>query len=143
MNREHLKKYSINSIVRPASDSNAFKHQLGFFVSVLDALEIYFPDDENDPRQSINDYIHDMIPIETLTDKASVWWSFIDDRAAIRAFRERNILMARLAICLLYHDDTNDSALGDNLSWFLEVLDALGVDTNIPTNMMIRYFEYR
>lgn len=143
MNREHFKKYGINSIVRPAGDSNAFKHQLGFFVSVLDALEIYFSDDENDPRQLINDYIHDRIPIETLTDKASVWWSFIDDRAAMREFRERNILMARLAICLLYQDDTNDSALGDNLSWFLEVLDALGIDTNIPTNMMIRYFEYR
>lgn len=143
MNVEHFKKYSINSIVRPAGDTNALKHQLGFFVSVLDALEIYFPDDENDPRRLIKDYVDDSIPIEKLADNAAAWWSIIDDREAVREFRDHKILMARLAICLLYWDETKRSDLGDNLSWFLELLHALNVDRKIPTDMMIKYFEYR
>ena len=46
--------------------------------------------------------------------------------------------MARLAICLLYYDETNSSDLGDNLSWFFEVLESLEVDTKIPNDMMIK-----
>lgn len=143
MNRDHFKKYSIGSIVRPDGDVNAFKHQLGFFVSVLDALEISFPNDENDPARLIKDYIDGRISVETLTAKASVWRSIFDDSAAIREFRERNILLARLAVCLLYRGETNSAELGDNLSWFLEVLDALEVDMKVPNAMMIEYFEYR
>lgn len=143
MNRENLKKYSINSIVRPTDDIDAFKHQLGFFVSVLEALGISFPDGENNPLQLIKDYIEDSIPVEKLTANAPAWWSIIDTPAAVRDFRERNVLMARLAICLLYYDETNSSELGDNLSWFFEVLEFLEVDTKIPNDMMIKYFEYR
>ena len=143
MNRDHFKKYSISSIVRPAGDVNAFKHQLGFFVSVLDALGISFPNDENDPARLIKDYIDERISVETLTAKSSVWKSTFDDPSAIREFRERNILLARLATCILYRDETNGAELGDNLSWFLEVLDALEVDMKVPNAMMIEYFEYR
>jgi hypothetical protein len=143
MDLEHFKKYSINSIIRPAGDSNALEHQLTFFVSVLDALDIHFSNPENDPMRLVRDYIENKIPVETLTAKASIWWSIIDDSAAMREFRDRNILMARLAICLLYWDETKCSDLGDNLSWFLELLHALNVDRKIPTEMMMKYFEYR
>ncbi len=143
MDLEHFKKYSINSIVRPAGDFNALKHQIAFFVSVLDALDIHFANPENDPMRLVRDYIDDKIPVETLTAKAAVWWSIIDDSAAMREFRGHKVLMARLAICLLYWDETKRSDLGDNLSWFLELLHALNVDRKIPTEMMIKYFEYR
>jgi hypothetical protein len=92
--------------------------------------------------QLVRDYIEDKIPVETLTAKASIWWSIIEDSAAVREFRDHKILMARLAICLLYWDENNSSDLGDNLSWFLELLHALNVDRKIPTDMMTKYFEY-
>jgi len=52
-------------------------------------------------------------------------------------------LKARLAICLLSNDEDDISVLGDNLSWFLEVLGFLNVEPMKPIAMMREYFEFK
>lgn len=67
----------------------------------------------------------------------------IDEKGAVRAFQDRDVLMARLAICLLSNDEDDIAVLGDNLSWFFEVLGFLKVEPMKPIEMMKEYFEFK
>jgi hypothetical protein len=143
MNSIDFKKFNIGSIIRPTEKSDALKHQLGFFIDVLEMLDIKFSDCENDPLQLAKKYINGKVSIEECKVEASGWWAKIDEKGAVREFKDREVLIARLAICLLSNDEDNISILGDNLSWFFEVLGFLGVDMKKPVGMMIEYFEFK
>ena len=143
MSPSDFKKFNIGSIVRPAEKSDALKHQLGFLIKVLETLDIKFSDCENDPLQLVKKYIDGEVSIEKCKVEASGWWAKIDEKGAIREFKDREVLIARLAICLLSNDEDDISILGDNLSWFFEVLGFLGVDMKKPVGMMINYFEFK
>jgi hypothetical protein len=142
MNSIDFNKFNIGSIIRPAEKSDALKHQLGFLIKVLETLDIKFSGCENDPSYLVKKYIGGEIPIEECKAEASGWWAKIDEKGAIREFKDREVLIARLAICLLSNDEDDISILGDNLSWFFEVLGFLGVDMKKPVGMMIEYFEF-
>mgnify|MGYP006154525583 FL=1 len=143
MNQIDFKKYNIGAIIRPAGNSDALKQQIGFLIKVLDALDIKFQDCENDPLHLAKDYVDGKISIETSKAEASIWWAKIDEKGAIRNFQDRDVLLARLAICLLSNDEDDTSAMGDNLSGFFEVLGFLKVDMTIPIKMMIEHFEFQ
>ena len=50
------------------------------------------------------------------------------------------ILMARLAICLLPVKEDSALSLGDDLSWFIEVLGFMGTDIDSAIDIMIEHF---
>lgn len=143
MNSIDFNKFNVGSIIRPTEKSDALKHQLGFLIKVLETLDIKFSGCENDPSYLVKKYIGGEIPIEECKAEASGWWAKIDEKGAIREFKDREVLIARLAICLLSNDEDDISVLGDNLSWFFEVLGFLGVDMKKPIEMMIEYFEFK
>jgi hypothetical protein len=143
MNQIDFKKYNVGAIIRPSDNREALKQQIGFLVKVLDALDIKFSDCENDPLRLAEDYVDGRIPIEACRAEAAVWWEKIDETGAIRLFQDRDVLLARLAICLLSNDENDTSVMGDNLSWFFEVLGFLKVDMTMPISMMIEYFEFK
>ncbi|MGY2442977.1 hypothetical protein [Pseudomonas sp. SDO52101_S400] len=143
MSQIDFKRYNVGAIVRPADSSEALKQQVGFLIKVLDALDITFSDCENDPLLLAKDYVDGRIPIESCKVEASVWWDKIDEDGAIRNLQDREVLLARLAICLLSNDEDDISVMGDNLSWFFEVLGFLKVDMKTPIKMMIEYFEFK
>ncbi|PIF48347.1 hypothetical protein CLU80_0594 [Pseudomonas sp. 29] len=143
MNQIDFKKYNVGAIIRPSDNREALKQQIGFLVKVVDALDIKFSDCENDPLRLAKDYVEGKIPIEVCKAEASVWWAKIDEIGAIRDFQDKDVLLARLAICLLSNDEDDVSVMGDNLSWFFEVLGFLKVDMTMPMIMMIEYFEFK
>ena len=143
MNQIDFKKYNVGAIIRPSDNREALKQQIGFMVKVLDALDIKFSECENDPLRHAKDYVDGRIPIETCKAEAAVWWEKIDEKGAIRLFQDRDVLLARLAICLLSNDENDTSVMGDNLSWFFEVLGFLKVNMRMPMSMMIEYFEFK
>ncbi|QNH78395.1 hypothetical protein GGD92_09130 [Pseudomonas protegens] len=143
MNAFDFKTFNVGSIVRTADSCAALKHQIGFLIQVLEALDIKFSDCEQDPLLLAKAYVAGDIPIEQCKAQASVWWAKIDEKGAVRAFQDRDVLMARLAICLLSNDEDDISVLGDNLSWFFEVLGFLNVEPMKPIEMMKEYFEFK
>ncbi|MDT9646031.1 MULTISPECIES: hypothetical protein [Pseudomonas] len=143
MNPDDFKKFNIGSIIRATESSAALKHQLGFLIKVLQELEIKFSDCEQDPLRLAKAYVAGEIPIERCKAQAAVWWAKIDEQGAVRELRDREVLKARLAICLLANDEDDLSVLGDNLSWFLEVLGFLNVEPMKPIAMMREYFEFK
>ncbi|POA46547.1 hypothetical protein C1893_19580 [Pseudomonas sp. MPR-ANC1] len=142
MNKIDFKKYNMNGIIRSNNSSIARKHQLTFFLKVLHALNIKFANCKHDPMHLAQEYIDGKITTKILKAESSIWWAKIDEHEAIRNFRERKNLMARLALCLLMSEREDVSELGDDLSWFLEVLGFLGAGMK-PTELMIEYFDFR
>lgn len=143
MNPDDFKKFNIGSIIRATESSAALKHQLGFLIKVLEELEIKFSDCEQDPLRLAKAYVAGEIPVERCKAQAAVWWAKIDEQGALRELKDREVLKARLAICLLANDEDDISVLGDNLSWFLEVLGFLNVEPMKPIAMMREYFEFK
>lgn len=142
LNKIDFKKYNMSSIIRPDNSSTAHKHQLAFFLKVLHTLNINFASFERDPIQLAEQYIDGKITMERCKAESTIWWTIIDKQEAIRNFRERKILMARLALCLLSNEREDISELGDDLSWFLELLGFMGAGMK-STELMIEYFDFR
>jgi len=69
------------------------------------------------------------------------WWNAVDGQG-IRNLEHKDALTARLAVCLLTPNEGNASDLGEQLSWFLEVLGFLGVDVDKAIEVMERHFPF-
>lgn len=133
--------FSIDLIEWPKSANSAIHFYLGFLVWVLDALKINFSAYENDPICTTKLFLDGVVSNDERLQESKLWWDYIDSREAMRDFQDKEILMARLAICLLSFTEKDVEYLGENLSWFLEVLGFLGENVDKAIEMMEVYFE--
>jgi hypothetical protein len=136
---------NIASIIWPDDRNAAVKLYLGFLVKVIVSLNITFDVPNaptNDPLSLVKGYLKGLVSEEERNAASLAWWSYLDSNGAIRDLQDKNALIARLAICLLSAKEEDTPELGEHLSWFLEVLGFLGMDTCIPINMMASYFDF-
>jgi len=75
--------------------------------------------------------------------QALAWWDDLGSPGAIRDFRGRAALTARLALCILSATPNEAPRLGDHLSWFLEALSFMGINTQGPIDAMTKFFAWR
>lgn len=87
MNAFDFKKFNVGSIVRTADSCAALKHQIGFLIQVLEALDIKFSDCEQDPLLLAKAYVAGDIPIEQCKAQAAVWWAKSTKKAPCERFR--------------------------------------------------------
>lgn len=133
--------FTIGSIQWPKNSSSAIRWYLRYLLQVLDALKINFSEYPNDPIHITTLFLKDMSSEEERRHATKMWWNYIDNLEALREFQDKDILMGRLAICLLTVSEKNIDQLGENLSWFLEVLGFLGKDVDKAIAMMEVYFQ--
>lgn len=133
--------FTIGSIQWPKNSSSAIRWYLRYLLQVLDALKINFSEYPNDPIHITTLFLKDMFSEEERRHATKMWWNYIDNLEALREFQDKDILMGRLAICLLTVSEKDIDQLGENLSWFLEVLGLLGQDVDKAVAMMEVYFK--
>lgn len=133
---------NIGDIVWPAEKKSAVAMYLNFVLNVLKELEIKFPDNFGDPIKITRMYLDGTISEKEYCAARIEWWTYIDESGQLREFRNKEALIARMAICLLGVTEKDVPELGEHLSWFIEVLSFYGVDGDIPRNMMRKYFEF-
>lgn len=133
---------NIGSIIWPKSDRLAVRLYLGFLLEVLEMLNIDFSKYEPNPIVITKEYLKETIPDSERDLAASYWWKILDDAGMIRDFHDNRALMVRLAICLLSVKDKDAAKLGEHLSWFVEVLENLGVNIDMVIDRMEKYFEF-
>lgn len=132
--------FTIASIKWPENNRDAIRLYLAYVIKVLDYLNIRFADCDHDPLELARSYISNKISSEKYEAETLAWWKKIDSQNAIREFQNENILMARLAICLLPVKEDSALSLGDDLSWFIEVLGFMGADIDSAIDIMIEHF---
>ncbi|MDZ4155925.1 MAG: hypothetical protein U1E09_05195 [Methylococcales bacterium] len=133
---------NIASINWPKDHKVAVKLYRNFMVKVLELLNISFTHPENNPLELSKDYLNGKVSEEVLGNAAIFWWNYIDEKEGIRNFQDKDLLMARLAICLLSVKEIDFPVLGEHLSWFFEVLGFLGVDLREAINLMGTHFDF-
>jgi len=112
-------------------------------IKVLSSLEIEYAGWERNPVHFVEGYIAGRCTSEQCRAEAIAWWSYIDSRGESRELRDPQVLMARLAICLLSIDEDKVGSLGESLSWFIEVLGFMGKNTRTAITIMAEHFEFQ
>lgn len=134
---------SINSIIWPKDNLAAQRHYVSYMIKVLSSLEIEYAGWERNPVHFVEGYIAGRCTSEQCRAEAIAWWSYIDYRGESRELRDPQVLMARLAICLLSIDEDKVGSLGESLSWFIEVLGFMGKNTRTAITIMAEHFEFQ
>ena len=120
----------ICNIIWPKSDEEITKLLLSYMVKVVKPLDIAFPSEIKNPLEIAQLFLSGELSVKDYRSALELCWKYIGERDAIRNFEDKNILLARLGICLLSTNNNLQEA-GDKLAWFFEVLDYLKVDTDV------------
>jgi len=134
---------SINSIIWPKDNLGAQQHYVSYMIKVLSVLDIGYAGWERDPVHFAKGYIEGRYTSEQCRAEATAWWSYIDSRGSTRELRDPEVLMARLAICLLSINEDQVEGLGEALSWFIEVLGFMGEKTRTAITIMAEHFVFQ
>lgn len=132
--------FTIGAIKWPKTYSLAIQLYLEFLVLVIEDLGIDFSSYNQDPVEITKSFLLGRIKDNERVESAGLWWNYIEKSGAIRDFQDKDNLMARLAICLLGVGEKDIDRLGENLSWFFEVLGFLGEDIDKAISLMEMFF---
>ena len=64
------------------------------------------------------------------------------DRLGIWNYQSKDALTARMAVSLLSPNESDVSTLGEQLSWFMEVLGMLGASQRRANEMIYAHFDF-
>lgn len=113
-----------------------------YMVKVVGCLGISFDASPCDPVSVVNALLSGGMSDDDVRTALDYWWSQVDEHG-VRNFEKREALIARLAIYLLSSSQQESRDLGDQLSWFMEVLGFLGMDVGKSIDIMEKYFDFR
>lgn len=131
----------IGSIVWPERAYDSVRHLRAYMLAIVEQLPLTFGSRAADPVLIVKGLLDGTVLEKERQSALADWWKIVDARG-IQNFKSREALIGRLAICLLYPSEDKPSELGDQLSWFLEVLGFLGQDVDKAIEVMERHFEF-
>jgi hypothetical protein len=134
-------KKSIGLISWPKDADDAVRLLLRYMSNVVVRLGISFGASVFDPLPIIG-RIQSGKHVDEERRAALVHWWNVVDREGIRNLQDKDVLNARLAICLLSPSQEEYLSLGEQLSWFLEVLGFLGADVDEAIDAMEEHFDF-
>ena len=134
---------NIGDIAWPEDPKAACRLYLEFDILVIEKLGIKFPEALPSPLRTAKSYVAGEVTEEDYGAQNVLWWRHVDATGGTQEFRDIATLTARLAICLLSATTDRANSLGDDLSWFFEVLGFMGFDLNEPFQMMTTHFPSR
>jgi len=132
---------TIGSIVWPNNVSDAVGLLLRFMLTVIGQLGISFESSIYDPAAVVGGLLSGRLSQDDRRAALAHWWKVVDEKG-IRDLHSADVLIARLAICLLSPSDEEAWSLSDQLSWFLEVLGLLGADVDKAIAVMEESFDF-
>jgi len=133
--------FTISSINWPANPRDATRLYVGYVIETLERLNITFSGHPRDPIDMARGYLNGTLSGEICRSESMAWWKTIEAQDAVREFQDSRALLARIAICLLSIKEDGTSDLGEDLSWFIEVLDLMNADTDQAVRIMVAYFD--
>lgn len=133
-------KFNDGDIVWPLDKKFAIRIYLLFMMEVLERAGIKYSEEVNDPIEITKKYLTGEVSNDERDAALDAWWNVVHTPETMRDFQTRKILRARLAICLLAPHESEVDELGEELSFFFEILDYLKIDKKIAENLRIKYF---
>ncbi|WPH17802.1 hypothetical protein [Variovorax paradoxus] len=131
----------ISAISWPPERGNAVNELQRYMLAVVDQLGIEFETSTDSPVALVNQIIDGSATESERQTALADWWGLIDEKG-IRDLSSRDLLIARLAVSLLSPTAVDSHNLGEQLSWFLEVLGFLGLDVDKAIDVMQVHFDF-
>lgn len=131
----------INAILWPENRKDAVKLFRRYMLTVVEESAISFADFQFQPLEVTRGLIDEAVSDERRRELLAQCWGVIDEKG-VRDFSSKNVLLSRLAICLLSPTESDSLDLGEQLSWFVEVLGFLNLDVDKAIDRMQAHFEY-
>lgn len=130
---------TIAYIIWPNDGKAARLHYMGFIVPVAESIGLRFSSHRPDPIARAKGYVEGLLSEQDLEQDKVRWWGEFDAAEP----HSHKAATCRMAICLLSTGPNDPQNLGDQLSWFFEVLHMLEVDTAGPIEQFHKYFSFR
>lgn len=134
---------NIDSIIWPTDKEEAIRLYLDYLLKVINAAQLGFSPDRVNPISTAKEYMSGAISETEYKNAAKVWWDYLDATSSVRDLHNHDALMARIAIALLSVGADEADNLGEHLSWFLELMQFLGVDLTMPLSFLTEHFRFR
>lgn len=112
-----------------------------YMVKVVGQLGISFGNHPCEPVSIVMGLLSGGLSDDNGRAALASWWAVVDEHG-VRNFEDKEALIARLAICLLSSTQQGPWNLGDQLSWFLEVIGFIGADVDKAIDTMKEHFEF-
>ena len=119
----------------------AVKLYLRYLLRVVRECEIEFPSVAPAPLPIVLRYVAEVMGETEYRATANLWWRYLDETNSVRDFDSQESLAARIAISLLSVTKDQAPQLPEHLSWFLEVIEKMGIDLDGPIEVMAEHFE--
>lgn len=132
---------SIGSISWPTDRGAAVKILQQYMLNVVNNINIDFNEAGNSPILVLQRLIDGEASEDDRISALDFWWNLVGE-LGIRNFSEEKALVARLAISLLTPNEGDDLDLGEQLSWFIELLGFLNADVESAINIMRDSFDF-
>ena len=131
----------IGSIVWPESACDSVRLLRMYMLAIVEQLPLTLGSRSADPEPIVEGLLDGKVSEKDRQSALAGWWKIVEERG-IQNFKSSEALIGRLAICLLSPSEDQPSELGEQLSWFLEVLGFLGQDVDKAIEVMGRHFEF-
>lgn len=131
----------ISAISWPSERGNAVKELQCYMLTIVDELGIDFGTSTDSPIALVNRLINGSSTESERQTALAHWWGLIDEKG-IRDFSGKDVLIARLAVSLSSPTAGDALDLGEQLSWFLELLGFLGLDVDKAIDVMQVHFDF-
>lgn len=133
---------SINSIVWPENPIDAVKKYMRFILIACEAFNVDFIDIKENPLRLANRFLAGEISFDVMNNACVFWWDIVDNKG-IRDFSDKDVLNARVAICILSLNEKSFTELGQHLSWFIEIMGFAGFDESELIKIYVDYFTFK
>jgi hypothetical protein len=100
-----------------------------------------FSELKQDPREIVKKYIAFSATAKELNTCENIYKSLLVAEGFARDFRNHRAIEIRLATIVVSIDDDNPHNLGEQLSWFIELLGYRGEDEAAVVDIVIDHFD--
>lgn len=133
--------FSIDLIKWPENgrDANILLKRL--YARILNYIDIDFSGLQHDPREIAENYIAFSATAKECNNYENIYKSLLENEGFARNFRNNRAIEIRLAATLVHVDEDHPRNLGEELSWFIELLGYRGEDESVIVDMVIDHFD--
>lgn len=131
---------SISEISWPTRPEDAIRLLRRYMLEVL-AGEAAFRESDVGLLDLLRALISGEVSEDERHRKLADYWSAVD-AVGIRDMTDKRALRARLAICILYPSAENISEIGEQLSWFIEVVGFQGGGAARAVELLGEFFDF-
>lgn len=132
--------FNIDSIKWPENGHDANILLRTLFIEIIESVGMQFSSFQHDPRKIVKNYINRSMTSSQCREHEYLYKLELENGGFTRDFRNRKAVDIRIAMLLVHINEEDPEELGEQLSWFVELLGYRGENEEAIVDNIIDYF---